>query len=169
VPRVRQPGAGAQSGIHESDAWPDSWLCLVEETSRLIPSHPGCGNARSSVRLASGYLRRDSHPLVGGFGAYTSRLVHGGANLVQHCWLAVSLVPTQRFGLPGMWQKRSVYKVHTFGFGLGRTSTGLVRIGYVSAGLQSLQGLECSSSSTSGTCFPCSGAYGPLDVYKSPL
>jgi len=62
--------------------------------------------------------------------------------------------------------KTDVYSAHTMGFGSGRTSTGLVRIGYVSAGAQCLQGRGCSSSPTSGTCFPCSGAYGPLSVDK---
>ena len=58
--------------------------------------------------------------------------------------------------------KRSADKVHTFGFGLGRTTVELLWIPYVSAGAQCLPGLECSSSPTSGTCFPCSGACGPL-------
>jgi len=62
-----------------------------------------------------------------------------------------------------------VYKVHTLGFGSGRTGVGPGRIPHVSGGVQCLQGQERGSSPTSGTCFPCSGACGPLSVYKSPL
>jgi hypothetical protein len=62
-----------------------------------------------------------------------------------------------------------VYIVQILGLGLGRTGAGLGRIPHVSRSSQRLQGLECSSSPTSGTCFPCSGACGPLSVYKSPL
>ena len=39
------------------------------------------------------------------------------------------------------------------------TGAGLGRIPHVSAGVQCLQGLEPGSSPTSGTCFPCSGAF----------
>ena len=53
-----------------------------------------------------------------------------------------------------------VDSVHTLGHGLGRTGAGLGRIPHVSAGVQCLQGLEPGSSPTSGTCFPCSGAFG---------
>jgi hypothetical protein len=42
---------------------------------------------------------------------------------------------------------------NTLGVGLGRTSAGLGRIGYVSAGSQCFQGLEAGSSPTSGTVF----------------
>ena len=59
-----------------------------------------------------------------------------------------------------------VDSVHTLGRGLGRTGAGLGRIPYVLAGVQCLQGLEPGSSPTSGTCFPCSGACGPLSVHK---
>ena len=64
----------------------------------------------------------------------------------------------RQFGeaLVGRW---GVDSVHTFGVGLGRASVGLARIPYVSAGVQCLQGLEPGSSPTSGTCFPCSGAF----------
>ena len=65
--------------------------------------------------------------------------------------------------------KGRVYKVHTFGFGSRRMWVGSGRIPYVSVGVKCLQGRECSSSPTSGTCFPCSGACGPLSVYKSPF
>ena len=67
------------------------------------------------------------------------------------------------------WPIWGVYNVHTLGFGSGRTWAGSGRIPHVSAGAQCLQGRECSSSPTSGTCFPCSGACGPLNVYKSPF
>jgi hypothetical protein len=62
-----------------------------------------------------------------------------------------------------------VYIVHTSGFGPGRSGAGLARLPHVSGTSQCLQGRECSSSPTSGTCFPCSGACEPLNVYKSPL
>ena len=48
--------------------------------------------------------------------------------------------------------------VHTLGFGLGCRSVGLLRIPHVLAGSPCLQGLECSSSPTSGTVFPRSDA-----------
>jgi hypothetical protein len=63
-------------------------------------------------------------------------------------------------------RNRRVYKVHTLGFGLGSTGAGSARFPHVSAGVQCLRGRECSSSPTSGTCFPCSGACRPLNVYK---
>ena len=63
-------------------------------------------------------------------------------------------------------KKEGVHNVHTLGFGSGRTGAGLGRIAYVSAGGRYLQGLEPGSSPTSGTCFPCSGACGPLSVHK---
>jgi hypothetical protein len=63
-----------------------------------------------------------------------------------------------------MGKKGGVHNVHTLGFGLGRTGAGLGRIPYVSVGVQCLQGLEPGSSPTSGTCFPCSGAF--LDVFR---
>ena len=59
--------------------------------------------------------------------------------------------------------------MHTLGFGSGRTGSGLGRIGDVCGGVAEIQGLEPGSSPTSGTCFPCSGACGPLNVYKSPF
>ena len=62
--------------------------------------------------------------------------------------------------------KRCVDNVITFGVGLGRTSAGLARFAYVFGSFQCLQGLECGSSPTSGTCFPCSGACEPLSVHK---
>ena len=65
--------------------------------------------------------------------------------------------------------KEGVDNVHRFGFGLGRTHAGLARIPYAFGSSQCSQGRECSSSPTSGTCFPCSGACGPLNVYKPPL
>jgi hypothetical protein len=56
------------------------------------------------------------------------------------------------------WPIWGVYIVHTLGVGSGRMWVGSGRIPYVSGGVQCLRGLECSSSPTSGTCFPCSGA-----------
>jgi hypothetical protein len=49
-------------------------------------------------------------------------------------------------------KSEGVHKVHTLGFGPGRTVAGL--------------GRKPVSSPTSGTCFPCSGACGPLSVHK---
>ena len=60
----------------------------------------------------------------------------------------------QSFGAVWRWQKESVDNVHTLGLGLGRAPVGSGRIPYVSAGVQCSQGLECSSSPTSGTAFP---------------
>ena len=53
--------------------------------------------------------------------------------------------------------KEGVHIVHTLGCGLGRTTTGLGRIVDVLGSSQCLQGLERSSSPTSGTCFRRSG------------
>ena len=50
--------------------------------------------------------------------------------------------------------KRGVYKVHTFGSGLARTSGGLVQIADVFWSSHCFQGLESGSSPTSGTVFP---------------
>jgi hypothetical protein len=52
------------------------------------------------------------------------------------------------------WEKRSVDSVHTFASGLARTAAGRGHIPHVSATLRCLQGLECSSSPTSGTAYP---------------
>jgi hypothetical protein len=52
------------------------------------------------------------------------------------------------------WTKGGVHIVHTFAFGPGRTGTGLAWIGDVFGISQRLQGLECSSSPTSGTASP---------------
>ena len=57
---------------------------------------------------------------------------------------------------PLMLRIGGVDSVHTFGFGLGRTSVVSGRIRHVSGGAQCLQRLECGSSPTSGTCFPSS-------------
>jgi hypothetical protein len=59
-------------------------------------------------------------------------------------------------------QKESVDNVHTLAFGLGRTSAGLARTRHVFGTSQRLQGLECSSSPTSGTVFP--QVRGPLGL-----
>jgi hypothetical protein len=52
-----------------------------------------------------------------------------------------------------------VHIVHTLAVGLGRTGVGLGRIPHVSGGVQRLQGLECSSSPTSGTHNPSSEGF----------
>jgi|GEM_PF-6439819 hypothetical protein len=57
--------------------------------------------------------------------------------------------------------------VHTFGFGLGRTSVGLGRITYVSGGVQCLQGLESGSSPTLGTFSHVRGPFWAFDVVDS--
>jgi hypothetical protein len=74
----------------------------------------------------------------------------------------------RQFGEALVGKIGGVDSVHTLGLGLGRTGAGLARIPYVLAGVQYLQGLEPGSSPTSGTRFHCSGACGPLNVYKSP-
>ncbi|GAA3316098.1 hypothetical protein GCM10017710_26820 [Arthrobacter ramosus] len=57
---------------------------------------------------------------------------------------------------------RGVDTVNRFRFGLGRTSAGLGRIGYVFWSSQCLQGLECGSSPTSGTVLSqVRGLFGP--------
>jgi hypothetical protein len=56
--------------------------------------------------------------------------------------------------VPENGQKNRVYNVHTFGFGLGRISAGLARIGYVFWTSLNLQGLKSGSSPTSGTRYP---------------
>ena len=61
-------------------------------------------------------------------------------------------------------QEKGVDTVHTMGFGPGRTSEGSGRIPYVSAGSQCLQGLEGSSSPTSGTQTPSSEGLFALSV-----
>jgi hypothetical protein len=68
--------------------------------------------------------------------------------------------------VPQSGQNEGVHNVHTLGFGSGRASAGLARTGDVFGGVAVLQRLECSSSPTSGTCFPCSGACEPLGVHK---
>ena len=62
-------------------------------------------------------------------------------------------------------QKEGVHNVHTLCFGLRCTGVGLVRIGDVFGGVAGFQGLAPGSSPTSGTCFPCSEACGPLSVH----
>jgi hypothetical protein len=54
----------------------------------------------------------------------------------------------------GSGQNGGVHIVHTFAFGPGHTGTGLAWIGDVFGSSQRLQGLECSSSPTSGPVFP---------------
>ncbi|BCW66791.1 hypothetical protein NicSoilB4_15540 [Arthrobacter sp. NicSoilB4] len=60
---------------------------------------------------------------------------------------------------PEVDKKEGVHIVHTLGFGSGRTGAGLGRIAEVFGGAAEIQGLEPGSSPTSGTCFPCSGAF----------
>ena len=71
----------------------------------------------------------------------------------------------QSFGAQ-ICQKGAVDNVNRFDLGSGRISAGLARIRHVFWTFQCLQGLECGSSPTSGTCFPCSGACEPLSVHK---
>ena len=56
-------------------------------------------------------------------------------------------------------KNEGVHNVHTLGFGSSRISAGLGRIGDVCGGVAEIQELEPGSSPTSGTCFPCSGAF----------
>ena len=63
-------------------------------------------------------------------------------------------------GLKALKRRRwRVDNVHTLGFGPGRTGCELGRIGYVSGSSQCSQGLECSSSPTSGTHNPSSEGF----------
>ncbi|MGF6832432.1 hypothetical protein QF015_000581 [Paenarthrobacter sp. TE4293] len=59
-------------------------------------------------------------------------------------------------GVVGLRRRRirGVNNVNTLSLGLGRTSVGLSRIAYVFWSSQCSQGLECSSSPTSGTAYP---------------
>ncbi len=63
-------------------------------------------------------------------------------------------------------EKVGVHNVHTRGFGFGCTGIGLGRIREVFGGVAYFQGMAPGSSPTSGTCFPCSGAFKPLSVHK---
>ena len=72
----------------------------------------------------------------------------------------------QSLGVAQICQKGAVDNVNRFDLGSGCTSAGLARIRYVFWTFQCLQGLECGSSPTSSTYFPCSGACGPLSVHK---
>jgi hypothetical protein len=60
---------------------------------------------------------------------------------------------------PGVGPKEGVHNVHTLGFGSGRTGGGLGRIADVFGSSPCLQGLECSSSPTSGTHNPSSEGF----------
>lgn len=57
----------------------------------------------------------------------------------------------QRHSLVPASKKESVDTVHTWALGLGRTSAGLSRIGYVFGGVAGSRGLESNSSPTLGT------------------
>jgi hypothetical protein len=78
---------------------------------------------------------------------------------VQRCLFRVGPIPEacssywSEIGA-GVGKKEGVHNVHTLGFGSARTSAGLRRIRHVSGTSQCLQGLECSSSPTSGTAYP---------------
>ena len=69
-------------------------------------------------------------------------------------------------GTPKAGKNEGVHNVHTLGSGSVRMSAGLGRIAEVFGGVADFQGLEPGSSLTSGTCFPCSGACGPLRVHN---
>jgi hypothetical protein len=56
-------------------------------------------------------------------------------------------------------KKEGVHNVHTLGFGSACTGAGLGRIAEDFGGVARIQGLEPGSGPTSGTCFPCSGAF----------
>jgi hypothetical protein len=68
---------------------------------------------------------------------------------------------------PLMRRIGGVDSVHTFGFGLGRTSVRSGRIPQVSGSSQFLQGLESGSSPTSGTVFPQVRGFRPLSAAKT--
>jgi hypothetical protein len=69
-------------------------------------------------------------------------------------------------GAASKLSKKEGVNVHTSGFEFGWTGLGRGCIGEVFGGVADFQGLEPGSSPTSGTCFPCSGACGPLRVHK---
>ena len=79
------------------------------------------------------------------------------------CWSEIAPRPGSRLVSPvggtEVGKKEGVHNVHTLGFGPGRTVAGLGRIADVCGGVAEIQGLEPGSSPTSGTCFPCSGAF----------
>jgi hypothetical protein len=60
-----------------------------------------------------------------------------------------------------LMQEKGVHNVHTWGFGLGRTSAGLRRTGEVSGGVADLLGLEPGSSLPRARVFPGQGLVGP--------
>ena len=85
-------------------------------------------------------------------------------------WSEIAPRPDGPYKQPG-WDRRSgpkegVHNVHTPGLRIGsywfRTRPDCGGFG----GAADFQGPEPGSSPTSGTCFPCSGACGPLSVHK---
>jgi hypothetical protein len=105
--------------------------------------------------------RSDPSP---GSGACSFRPLRNHARTRWNCRTPVVVAVVWTVQQSGQYE--GVHNVHTLGFGSGRTSAGLARTGYVFGSSQCLQGLESGSSPTSGTCFPCSGACGPLSVHK---
>ena len=69
------------------------------------------------------------------------------------------------WGRPLVGRIGGVDSVHTLGVGLGCAFAGLGQIGDVCGGVTEIQGLEPGSSPTSGTCFPCSGAFRALALW----
>ena len=89
--------------------------------------------------------------MSGGAGSAPRRSRGGNCEKVRSSRIAILLLR--------ICQKVSVDNVHTYGFGSGRISVGLARIAYVFWASQRLQGLECSSSPTSGTHDPSSEGF----------
>lgn len=70
-----------------------------------------------------------------------------------HRWLAeMGRLPVEESY--GKSKRKGVDIVHTLAIGLGRNGAELARIPRVFASFQCLQGLEASSSPTSGTAYP---------------
>ena len=104
-------------------------------------------------------FQHEGRPLV--------RCLFGAGPVPEACssyWSEIAAPrPDGRLGSPvggaEVGKKEGVHNVHTLGFGSGRTGAGLGRIAEVFGGVADIQGLEPGSSPTSGTCFPCSGAF----------
>ena len=131
----------------------------------MIPVDPGpepCAGLRRSVhalRRCPARTRADRHPLRNA-GAQQAGGLPASDGLRHFSWTYIK--PPKKDG---------VHNVHTLGFGSGRTGAGLGRIAELFGGVAAFQGLEPGSSPTSGTCFPCSGAFWCLFVWtvSTPL
>jgi hypothetical protein len=101
---------------------------------------------------------------------FVSRIPAEPGNIVRRICPSSQLVVERGFPTPkaavtldgfglNMPTKKGVHNVHTLGFGFACSGIGLGRIGDVFGGVAGFRGLAPGSSPTSGTCFPCSGAF----------